>query len=68
MTAGERGDVLNPLHDDETQALLAELSNLQTWATILATRNVPKAMDAYDLIQRTRIYIIERTTPPRPRI
>jgi hypothetical protein len=47
--------------DAETAAILDELSGLQTWATLLMARSIPKAREAYDLIQRTRIFIIERS-------
>lgn len=47
--------------DQETADLMHELSNLQTWAVLLATKGVPKASDAIDLIQRVRVYIVERT-------
>lgn len=43
----------------EKDAILYELNDLQTWATVLMSRQVPKAREAWDLIQRTRIFIIE---------
>lgn len=46
--------------DDEASALLDELSGLQTWVTLLSGRGIPKVAEAIDLIQRTRIFIIER--------
>lgn len=53
-----------PSRDAETQDLLAELSNLQTWCTLMARKD-SGGMPAYDLIQRTRIYIIERAAVAR---
>ncbi len=54
-------DILPPRStDDEASALLDELDKLQTWSTLLMCRQVEGARAAYDLIQRTRILIIER--------
>lgn len=45
--------------DDEASALLDELSRLQTWC-IMQARHDPHATGAADLVQRTRVFIIER--------
>lgn len=45
--------------DDEASALLDELSHLQTWCALMA-RHDPSGTGAADLVQRTRILIIER--------
>ena len=46
--------------DQETFNIMRELDDLQTWTTLLMCRNVPKARDAYDLVQRARAFIVER--------
>ena len=46
--------------DPETSELLAELSGLQTWCVMMSTKD-SGGMPAADLIQRTRIHIIELT-------
>ena len=46
--------------DQETADLMAELDRLQTWTTLLMCRQVPMAREAYDLVQRTRCFIVER--------
>ena len=43
----------------EKAAILHELNDLQTWATLLMLRQIPKSKEALELIQRTRIFIIE---------
>ena len=54
------GDVLPPRStDDEASKLLDELSRLQSWCVLMA-RHDPHAVQAADLVQRTRILIIER--------
>jgi len=50
--------------DDEASALLDELSKLQTWLTLQMCQGTPDAMAAVDLVQRTRILIIERCKKP----
>lgn len=58
--AGEKVDILQPRAcDDEASALLDELSKLQTLLT-LQMRHGPVWIAAADLVQRTRILIIER--------
>jgi hypothetical protein len=55
------GDIFPPRSTDaEVSALLDDLGRLQTWCTLLMCRQVPGAIDAADLVQRTRILIIER--------
>ena len=46
--------------DQETFDLMVELDRLQTWTTLLMGRQVPMAREAYDLVQRTRCFIVER--------
>lgn len=46
--------------DEETFNLMGALDDLQTWTTLLMTRQVPKAREAYDLVQQTRAFIVER--------
>lgn len=59
-----RGTVLEPRStDDEASAILDELSRLQTWC-IMQARREPGASAAADLVQRTRILIIERCKRP----
>ena len=45
--------------DPETAALLDELSNLQSWC-VMMTRKDSGGLPAADLVQRTRIHLIER--------
>jgi hypothetical protein len=45
--------------DAEVSAILDELSRLQTWCIMQAHRD-PLAVSAADLVQRTRILVIER--------
>jgi len=45
--------------DDEASALLDDLSKLQTWCIMQASRD-RNAAGAADLVQRTRVFIIER--------
>jgi hypothetical protein len=45
--------------DDEASKLLDELSRLQSWCVLMA-RHDPHAVQAADLVQRTRILIVER--------
>lgn len=55
-----RTDITPPRStDDEASALLDELSRLQTWC-IMQARHDAGATAAADLVQRTRILIIER--------
>jgi hypothetical protein len=49
--------------DAEVHALMQELSDLQTWAVMLATRGLPKSREAMDVVQRTRVLIVERLYP-----
>lgn len=49
--------------DPETAALLDELSDLQTWC-VMMMRKDSGGMPAADLIQRTRIHLIERCKLP----
>lgn len=49
--------------DEETFKLMNELDDLQTWATLLMIRQVPKAREAADLVQRTRCFIVSRLYP-----
>lgn len=49
--------------DDEVATIMDQLSDLQTWATLLACKRVPKSLEAIDLIQRTRVLIVERLYP-----
>ena len=49
--------------DDEASASLDELSRLQTWC-VMQMRYDQGAMAAADLVQRTRIVIIERCKKP----
>lgn len=59
------GEVLQPRStDDEASYILDELSRLQHWCTLLMCRQVPGAQGAADLVQRTRILIIERCKKP----
>lgn len=59
MSRAVQGEVLAPrATDDEASAILDELSRLQTWCVMQAPR--PGASAAADLVQRTRILIIER--------
>lgn len=44
--------------DDEASAILDELSQLQSWCVLQYA--TPGAVQAADLVQRTRILIIER--------
>lgn len=54
------GDVLPPRStDDEASKLLDELARLQSWCVLMA-RHDPNAVQAADLVQRTRVLIIER--------
>lgn len=48
--------------DPEAAALLHDLSRMQTWATMLMARSnpTPGAREAFDLIQRTRAFVVER--------
>jgi hypothetical protein len=48
--------------DDDASALLDELSRLQSWCVMQLP--TPGAMQAADLVQRTRILIIERCKRP----
>ena len=43
---------------DETQALMAELSNLQSWCALMSRKD-SGGMAACDLIQRARVHIME---------
>lgn len=56
--------------DKETEDLMHDLSRMQTWSVVLASRQTPGAREAMDLIQRTRCYIVERMyqSPPAPRV
>lgn len=45
--------------DDEASAILDELSRLQSWCALMA-RHDYSGIQAADLVQRTRILIIER--------
>jgi hypothetical protein len=59
-----RVDILSPRStDDEASQLLDELSRLQTWC-VMQARHDPNASSAADLVQRTRILIIERCKRP----
>ena len=49
--------------DQETHDLMAALSDLQTWTVLLATKGVPKAAQAMDLVQQTRAFIVSRVFP-----
>jgi|GEM_PF-4205124 len=49
--------------DEEVAALMEELSELQTWTTLLMCRQTPGAREAMDLVQRTRCLIVERLYP-----
>jgi hypothetical protein len=49
--------------DTEVAELMHDLSRMQTWAVMLATRQTPGAREAMDLIQRTRCLIVERLYP-----
>ncbi len=49
--------------DDEVACLMDELNDLQTWTALLCTRGVPKSREAMDLVQRTRVLIVERLYP-----
>ena len=49
--------------DQETVDLMHDLSRMQTWATVLCSRQTPGAREALDLLQRTRCYIVERQYP-----
>lgn len=56
-------DILEPRStDDEASAILDELSRLQSWCVM--QHQTPGAMQAADLVQRTRILIIERCKRP----
>lgn len=55
-----QGDILAPLRDPEVSSLLAELNHLQTWCVLLSRTEGSRAISAADLVQRTRILIIER--------
>lgn len=46
--------------DAEVAELMHDLSRMQTWSTMLATKGTPGAREAMDLIQRTRCLIVER--------
>lgn len=46
--------------DQQTEDLMHDLSRMQTWATVLMTKQTPGAREAYDLCQRTRAFIVER--------
>lgn len=53
------GEIIAPRStDDEASAILDELSRLQTW--LVLNGRVAGAMAAADLVQRTRVLIIER--------
>lgn len=53
-------EILPPQSTDaEASVLLTELSNLQTWCAMMA-RHDRAGIAAADLVQRTRIPIIER--------
>jgi hypothetical protein len=49
--------------DEEVANLMEGLNDLQTWTVLLCTQNVPKAREAMDLVQRTRVLIVERLYP-----
>jgi hypothetical protein len=46
--------------DQETFDLMRDLDRMQTWATVLMTKQTPGAREAYDLCQRTRAFIVSR--------
>ncbi len=67
MTLIERIEAASgPDRDPETQDLLRELNDLQTWCALLMP-TIPKAREAWDLVQRTRIHIIESAAALRAR-
>lgn len=45
--------------DDEASGILDELSRLQSWC-VMQARHDPVGFGAADLVQRTRILIVER--------
>lgn len=51
--------------DDEASLILDELSKLQIWCVLQAS-NDRHAIAAADLVQRTRILIIQRCKRPAP--
>ena len=51
--------------DQEVAAIMHDLSRMQTWTVMLATRQTPGASEAMDLVQRTRCLIVERLYPSR---
>lgn len=48
--------------DEEVANLMAELSRLQTWC-VMMMRKDSGGMPAADLVQRTRVLIVERLYP-----
>lgn len=48
--------------DDEIATIMAELSRLQTWCILMASKD-SGGVRAADLVQRTRCLIVERLYP-----
>lgn len=46
--------------DEEIETLMADLSDMQTWATVLCCHKVNGARKALDVIGRTRELIVNR--------
>lgn len=60
-----QGEIMPPggAPDFEVAAIMEKLSKMQTWATLLACRQVPGASDAMTLVQDVRVLIVERLYP-----